>query len=163
MTVEPDGTWPDVSDLMVASSSDGAWAARAFASGAQTGAAYMRPEIASSGRSTFLAWMDAHGTRIGAADNRTGTWVRKVFNTTGYNPRLAASAGRPFVAWQVPSSGTAPTRVFFAEQDAARVWTGTYASPVVATPQLLAAVAAVDGKATVVMMSPTRLYARTQQ
>jgi hypothetical protein len=88
-----------------------------------------------------------------------GRLVRNFVVAARGGSRLAASDGTAFLAWETWET---PTRVFLAEEAPDGTWTGTVVSPVTTRHQRLAAVAATGGKATVLMMTATRLYARTQ-
>jgi hypothetical protein len=68
--------------------------------------------------------------------------------------RVAVSLGNVFVIWT-----TTPPRTFFAER-VAGAWSGTYLSD---PPRGGIAVTGRGGKATVLIASPLRLYARTEQ
>jgi hypothetical protein len=145
-----DGPGALLSDIRVATSADGAWSSRAFAT---TGSLNTQPDVFTGGRSTFVAWI--RDGRAVAADNTSGVFRSHTFNTAAsFRPRIAASLGRAFVIWTTPG-----TRTFFAER-VAGTWSGTYLSD---PPRPGFVVTAPGGKATVLMLSSLRLFARTEQ
>jgi len=92
--------------------------------------------------------------------NRTGRFVER--NNVGGGaeaPRVAASGGKAFVAWTTWNN---PSRVYLSEETPDGVWTLDRVSPESASHHRLAALAATGGKATVLIMTPTHLYARSQ-
>jgi hypothetical protein len=146
--------WFGASALRVGVSTGGSWSQRFQI---DRNDRFKGPQAASSRQITWLAW--TRDRQVQATQNRTGSFAEHTFGVEGSYPKLAASDGHGFLAWDAYDS---PPRVAFAEQAPDGTWTEAPASQVSANPQRLAAIAATDGKATVLMMSPTRLYARTQ-
>jgi hypothetical protein len=145
-----DGARGEVSDIRVATSADGTWSSRAFAT---AGNLNSQPDLFTAGSSTFAAWI--RDGRAVAADNTGGVFTSHTFLTpASFRPRVAASLGRVFVIWTTPAP-----RTFFAER-VAGAWSGTFLSDP-DRPGL--AVTARAGKATVLMLSALRLFARTEQ
>jgi hypothetical protein len=145
-----DGPRGEVSDIRVATSADGTWSSRAFATaGDQNG----QPDLFTAGTRTYAAWI--RDGRAVAADNTSGVFRSHTFLTpASFRPRIAASLGRVFVVWTTPTP-----RTFFAER-VAGTWSGVYLSD---RDRPGFAVTARAGKATVLMVSALRLFARTEQ
>jgi hypothetical protein len=147
--------YEDIGAIQVGVTANGVWMPRFRF---ERNDAFEQPQAASSGRVTWLAWI--RGSQVQVTSNRSGSFAEHTFETGGWlSLRLAASGGRAFLAWDAAASGP---QVAFAEQAPDGTWTEARASQVSANPQRLVAITAVDEKATVLMMSPTRLYARTQ-
>jgi hypothetical protein len=145
-----DGARGEVSDIRVATSADGTWSSRAFAT---AGNLNTQPDVFTAGTVTYVAWI--RDGRAVEGDNTSGAFTSHTFLTpASFRPRVAASLGRVFVIWT-----TEPPRAFFAER-VAGVWSGTFLSDP-DRPGL--AVTGRAGKATVLMLSGLRLFARTEQ
>ena len=139
-----------VSDVWIASSLNGAWTSRPLATG---GNRNTEPDLFTAGAATFIAWI--RDGRAVEADNTSGVFRSHTFVTgASFRPRVAVSLGRVFVIWTTPQ-----TRTFFAER-VAGAWSGAYLSD---PPRPGLAVTARGGKATVLMLSGLRLFARTEQ
>jgi hypothetical protein len=140
----------EVSDVWIASSLDGAWTSRPLATG---GNLNTQPDLFTAGAATFIAWI--RDGRAVEADNTSGVFRSHTFVTgASFRPRVAVSLGRVFVIWTTPQN-----RTFFAER-VAGAWSGAYLSD---PPRPGFAVTARGGKATVLMLSGLRLFARTEQ
>jgi hypothetical protein len=144
-------------ELWVASTdSTGRWRSRPFElAPLQSGLAHLLPSIAAHGSETYLAWQA--NERIVVATNDGGTWRSKVFMTPGAAPSVSTSQGKVFVGF---TSLNSPGRAFLAQRNA--TWTGAFVSPRTPYDQLMAGTFAARGKVTALMLSPTRLYARSQ-
>jgi hypothetical protein len=149
--------------ILIGSNLGRRWSVRVF-DAAGPGEINYDPDVYTQGRSTYLAYA-RNGTRIVAADNRSGAFRSRVFGRPPVNadladPEVAASGGRVFVAWWALFEG-GPDGAFLAEQ----VGTGPTTQTRLAVgstgigPQLTAS----GGKATVVLLVPNRVYARTQR
>jgi hypothetical protein len=147
----------EFSALTVQVSADGDWIRRFDVGGYPSSGIYEGPQVATDGRVTWLAW--THDGQIQITRNRTGRFVQRDFMVNGFDLRLVASDGRAFAAW---TSFHSPARVFLAEEAPDGAWTGTWVSPMTTRHQRLAALAATGGKANVLIMTPTHLYARSQ-
>jgi hypothetical protein len=147
------------SSVFVAVSADGAWQRRFHLGDPEGLTSYARAQVATSGGLTWLAW---DSDRIRVSSNRSGRFAEHPLGLNGLSPGLAASAGRAVVAWTGWLNHHVPWRVLVAEEESDGSWTETWVSPNAGTSQRLAAVAATGGRATVLMMSPTRLYARSR-
>lgn len=144
-----DGPGGEVSDIRVATSANGTWSSRAFAT---AGSQNTQPDVFTAGVVTYVTWI--RDGRTVAADNASGVFRSHTFVTgASFRPRIAASLGRVFVIWTTPGN-----RTFFAER-VAGTWSGTYLSD---PPRPGFAVTARAGKATVLMISALRLFARTE-
>ncbi|HEV8560666.1 MAG TPA: hypothetical protein VGR06_30430 [Actinophytocola sp.] len=144
-----DGARGEVSDLRIATSVNGAWSSRAFAT---LGNLNTQPDLFTTGTTTFIAWI--RDGRAVEADNGSGVFKSHTFATAAsFRPRVASSFGKVFVIWTTPGGRT------FAAERSGSVWTGTYLSDPGRTGL---AVTARRGKATVLMLSRLRLFARTQ-
>jgi hypothetical protein len=140
-----------VSDVWIASSLDGAWTSRPLATG---GNLNTQPDLFTAGAVTFIAF--TRDGRAVEADNASGVFRSHTFVTgASFRPRVAVSLGKVFVIWTTPD----PARTFFAER-VAGAWSGAYLSD---PPRPGFVVTARGGKATVLMLSGLRLFARTQQ
>jgi hypothetical protein len=139
-----------VSDVWIASSLNGSWTSRPLATG---GNLNTQPDLSTAGAATFVAWIrDGHAVE---ADNTSGEFRSHTFVTlASFRPRVAASLGRVFVIWTTPGN-----RTFFAER-VGGTWSGAYLSD---PPRPGFAVTARGGKATALMLSSLRLFARTEQ
>ena len=145
-----DGLRGEVADIKVATSADGAWSSRDFAT---AGNLNTQPDVFTAGVSTYVTWI--RDGRAVEADNTGGAFASHTFLTpASFRPRVAASSGKVFVAWT-----TEAPRVLFAER-AAGTWSGVFLSD---PPRPGMAVTAPGGKATVLMLSSLRLFARSQQ
>jgi hypothetical protein len=145
-----DGPGGEVSDVRVATSADGTWSSRAFAT---AGSRNTQPDVFTAGVVTYVTWI--RDGRTVAADNASGTFRSHTFVTgASFRPRVAASLGRTFVIWTTPG-----TRTFFAER-VAGAWSGAYLSD---PPRPGFAVTGRGGKATALMSSALRLFARTER
>jgi hypothetical protein len=145
-----DGPRGETSDIRVATSADGAWTSRAFAT---AGSLNTQPDLFTAGTRTYATWI--RDGRAVEADNTSGVFRSHTFATpASFRPRVAVSLGRVFVIWT-----TEPPRAFFAER-VAGAWSGTFLSDP-DRPGL--AVTGRAGKATVLMLSGLRLFARTEQ
>jgi hypothetical protein len=145
-----DGEAGQVSDVWIASSVNGAWTSRPLATG---GNLNTQPDLFTAGAATFIAW--TRDGRAVEADNTSGEFRSHTFVTlASFRPRVAVSLGKVFLIWTTPG-----TRTFFAER-VAGAWSGAYLSD---APRPGFAVTARGGKATVVMQSSLRLFARTEQ
>jgi hypothetical protein len=139
-----------LSDIWVASSLDGAWTSRPLAT---AGNLNHQPDLFTAGAATFIAW--TRDGRAVEADNTSGAFRSHTFVTgASFRPRVAVSLGRAFVIWTTPQN-----RTFFAER-VAGTWSGAYLSD---PPRPGFVVTARGGKATVLMLSGLRLFARTEQ
>jgi hypothetical protein len=154
---------PETGSLRVATSADGAWTSRAFATGSGFGPHNQQPQVATDSRWTYITWeLDQH---IIEADNRSGSFQRHRFNTPGGSPSVASSGGRTFVTWTTLGRTGVPSHVFVAERSGA-TWTGLNLPR--ATPDFESAqdVTAHRGKATVLIMASVNggslLLARAQ-
>lgn len=145
-----DGARGETSDIRIGTSADGAWSSRPFAT---LGSLNTQPDVFTAGVSTYVTWLrDGHAVE---ADNTGGAFASHTFATAaGFRPRVAASGGTAFVAWSTPGE-----RTFFAER-VGGTWSGAYLSD---PPRPAFAVTASGGKATVLMLSSLRLFARTEQ
>jgi hypothetical protein len=144
-----DGPGAELSDIRVATSADGSWSSRAFAT---AGSLNTQPDVFTAGVVTYVAW--TRDGRAVAADNTGGAFASHTFLTpASFRPRIAASLGTVFVIWTTPTP-----RTFFAER-VAGTWSGTYLSD---PPRPGFAVTARGGKATALMLSALRLFARTE-
>jgi hypothetical protein len=144
-----DAFTPQPVDVWVATSADGAWASRPLATG---GDQNLQPELFTAGVATFITW--TRDGRVVEADNTSGVFRAHTFGTPGGRSRVAVSLGRVFVTW-----GTMTRRTFFAERIAG-AWSGAYLSDSPREPWVVTAYA---GKATVLMASTLRFFARTEQ
>jgi hypothetical protein len=112
---------PETGSVRVATSADGAWTSRAFATGGDFGPYNQTPRVATDGRWTYITWeFDRH---VIEADNHSGSFHRHRFFTPGSEPSVAVSGGRTFVAWATLGSTGHPAHVFVAER-AGGTWTG---------------------------------------
>jgi hypothetical protein len=103
-------------------------------------------------------------SRLLTADDRGGWGPVHTFRTGGYDPRIAASGGRVVAGWTTGTRyGQWPSRVFVAERPSpGAIWTGVHISAASPDPQRLLALTSVGGRATALMASGIRVYARTQ-
>ncbi len=144
-----DGPRGEAADIRIATSADGAWSSRAFAT---AGNLNTQPDVFTSGWTTLVAWL--RDGRAVAADNASGVFTSHTFLTPAdFHPRVAASLGHVFVSWTTPDA-----RTFLAER-VGGAWTGIYLSD---PPRAGLAMTARSGKTTVLMLSSLRLFARTQ-
>jgi hypothetical protein len=140
----------EVSDVWIASSTNGAWTSRPLATG---GNLNTQPDLFTTATAVFIAF--TRDGRAVEADNTSGAFRSHTFVTlAGFRPRVAVSLGRVFVIWTTPQN-----RTFLAER-VAGAWTGAYLSD---PPRAGFVVTARGGKATVLMLSTLRLFARTEQ
>jgi hypothetical protein len=154
---------PSYADVRVATSADGSWQSRAFATAGQHN---QYPDLATDATHTYLTW-----TRDGLiveADNTSGTFRSHTFNTHGSTSRVAVSSGRVFVAWSPPRGASTFVHVFVAERRAGS-WSGLNLPRSTPGHELAAGVTAYGGKATVRFHGGDPgswevpiLYARTQ-
>jgi hypothetical protein len=126
--------------------SGGGWRFERTIAGAGAGAT-----VATSERVTAVT-----GSAARYSDDRSAWRPEDALPNRGGPVDLALSGGNAFLAW------TRRDRVQFAGRAGDGTWTVLTVSAPAATPQRMAAVTATGGKATVLMLSPSRLYARTQ-
>jgi hypothetical protein len=129
------------------------------------------PDLALDGATTHVIWqrevVDSRGeaqSRLLTADDRGGWGPVHTFRTGGFDPRIAASGGRVVAGWTTGTRyGQSPSRVFVAERPSpGGIWTGVHISAASPDPQRLLALTSVAGRATALMASGTRVYARTR-
>jgi hypothetical protein len=148
-------------ELRLATSTTGDWQSRVFVARV---AGVGNPQVTSSGRTTFLLW--TIGRTAFSADNRRGSFYNHRFLTPAYsNLSLAASGGKAFALWN--SAPLAPASwgswsVFFAEQTSSGTWSGRNATVYPSTVQIPLALSTTGGKATLIVGTGIRLFARTQ-
>jgi hypothetical protein len=139
---------PETGSIRVATSADGAWTSRAFATGSDFGPYNQTPAVTTDSHWTYVTWeLDAH---IFESDNRSGSFHGHRFATLGSVPAIAVSGGRTFVAW-TPPSGRAPTHVFVAER-LGSTWTGLNLARATPGYERAAEVTGHVGKATVLIL-----------
>jgi hypothetical protein len=130
---------PDTRSLRVATSTDGAWASRAFALTSSR-----RHDLFTGPTHTYLAW--EHDSRVTVADNTSGSFRRHTFATPGGYPSVAASGGKLFVTWSVLVNGRDHARVVERNRGS---WTGVTLGRSTDAHEFAWEVTAFDGKATV--------------
>jgi hypothetical protein len=135
----PAPTPPDTRSLRIATSTDGAWASRAFALTSSR-----RHDLFTGPTHTYLAW--EHDSRVTVADNTSGSFRRHTFATPGGYPSVAASGGRLFVTWSVLVDGR--DHAYVAERNRGS-WTGVTLGRSTDEHEFAWEVTAFDGKATV--------------
>ena len=138
--------------LATASGNAGTWVGRQFATiGLNTG-----PSIDTTSGPvghTYIAW-----TRNGQpfeSDDRSGSFRHRAFDAdAGFATAIDSSGGQVHVVWQV-AAGTV-----IAERSPGGTW--TKATVAGSHSRMVPIVVSLSGRATVVMASAERLYARTQ-
>jgi hypothetical protein len=154
--------FPVSSHIRIATSLDGHWTSRAFAT---AGEFNQTPDLATDATHTYVVWLRGND-RIVEADNTSGVFRSHTFNTRGGGPSVAVSLGRVFVVWSTPYSSTTLAHVFVAERRAGS-WTGLNLPRSTPSHEFAAGVTARGGKATVRFLGRGPggreiLYARTQ-
>jgi hypothetical protein len=153
--------FPVSTSVRVATSTDGRWTSRAFAT---AGEIDQVPQVTTDGRWTYVAWeRDRH---VVEADNTSGSFRSHRFVTAGSSPSVAVSRGRTFVTW-ITRDRSGTTHPFVAERVGA-TWTGLHLPRT--TPggyELGIEVTAHLGSATVLILNNNdsdivKLYARSQ-
>jgi hypothetical protein len=156
---------PPSGSIRVATSADGAWTSRSFATGSDFGPYNQSPEVATDDHWTYITWeLDQH---IIEADNRSGSFHRHRFNTPGSFPSVAPSSGKVFVAWTTLARSGVVTHVFVAERSGA-TWSGLNLPTTTSSYERAEQVTARRGKATVLVFnsngsSSDKVYARSQR
>jgi hypothetical protein len=138
--------------LAMAPGNSGAWTDRQLA---VIGLNY-GPSIATTagpGGHTYLAWI--RNQQPFESDDRSGGLRARPFVGSSFTTDVDASGGQVHVAWPESGAGTV-----LAERSAAGTWTTATVSTV--DSRLNPLVLSRSGRATVLMASPTRIYARTQ-
>jgi hypothetical protein len=137
--------------LATASGDSGAWAGRQLA---VIGLNY-GPSIDTSGPGghTYVAWV--HDQRPVESDDRSGGFQARPFVGGSHTTDVDVSGGQVHVAW--PESGVGTV---LAERSPRGTWSKTTVSTV--ESRLNPVVVSRAGRATVLMASSTRIYARTQ-
>jgi hypothetical protein len=105
------------------------------------------------GGHTYLAWI--RDQRPQASDDRSGGFRARPFGGSSFTTDVDASGGEVHVAWPASGVGTV-----LAERGAGGTWTRATVSTV--ESRLNPLVVSRSGRATVLMASSTRIYARTQ-
>jgi hypothetical protein len=154
--------FPVSSHIRIATSLDGHWTSRAFAT---AGGFNQTPALATDATHTYVTWLRGND-RIVEADNTSGVFRSHTFNTPGGGPSVAVSLGRVFVVWSTPYSSTTLAHVFVAERRGGS-WTGLHLPRSTPSHEFAAGVTARGGKATVRFLGRGPdgreiLYARTQ-
>ena len=133
----------------MATSANGAWTSRAFATGTDFGPYNQSPAVATDSRWTYVTWeLDAH---VFESDNRSGSFHAHRFATLGGVPAVAVSSGRTFVAWTAVAGAGVPTHVFVAERSGG-TWTGLNLARATPGYESAAEVTGHGGKATVLIL-----------
>lgn len=141
---------PETGSIRVATSADGSWTSRAFATGSDFGPYNQTPAVATDGRWTYITWeLDGH---IFESDNRSGSFRSHRFFTPGSLPAITASSGRTFVAWTTGARTGGPSHVFVAERTGG-TWTGLNLARTTSGWEAPAEVTALSGKATVLILA----------
>jgi hypothetical protein len=136
---------------------DGRWRSRRFElAPVRDGVLHVLPSVFVSGPVTYIAWQ--RNATIVVADNGSGTFRSRAFKTPGVLPTVAAGGGKVFVGWTTVKS---PSRAFITQR-AGSTWSGNFVSPATRHNQLSTGTFSFGGDATALMLSPSRLYARTQ-
>jgi hypothetical protein len=151
-------------ELRVATSTTvGSWRSRRFERARPAGL-ISGADLATSGTTTFLTWTE--GQRTVVADNGSGAFNRRVFSTPGFNPKVRASHGRVFVAWETPdrpSDGLGSrSQVLLAERNGT-TWTSAVVSPDRDASDELVGLSAARGRAAVLYSSGDNVRVRIQQ
>ncbi|RIJ71395.1 hypothetical protein D1871_14115 [Nakamurella silvestris] len=130
------------SDLRVARSTGGSWAASTFAS---TGKFNSNADVAIAAGKTYVVW--TRDGKIVLRDNSGGAYRSKQFGTPSWNaPSVAVSAGKVYVSWTLDS----PEQVYLA-----RKVSGTWQGKVVnAGPAAAISAVAAGGSGQVVYKTP---------
>jgi hypothetical protein len=154
--------FPVSSHIRIATSLDGRWTSRVFAS---LGDLNQTPDLVTDAKHTYVVWLRGND-RIVEADNTSGVFRSHTFATPGGVPSVAVSLGRVFVVWSTLYSFTTTASVFVAERRGGS-WTGLRLSRSTPSHEFAAGVTARDGKATVRFLGSGPngreiLYARTQ-
>jgi hypothetical protein len=140
-----------------AADSNGKWRSRQFElAPVAGGGVHILPSVFVTGPTTYIAWQ--HDATIMVADNRGGSFKAKSFLTPGVLPTVSASGGKVFVGW---TSIRSPERAFITQR-VGSTWSGNYVSPATSHHQSMAGTFSFSGDATALMLSPSRLYARSQ-
>jgi hypothetical protein len=156
---------PETGSVRVATSADGQWASRAFATGGDFGPYHQSPQVATDGRWTYITWeFDRH---IFESDNRSGRFRSHRFAAPGAIPEVAVSSGKTFVVWTTAARTGVPSHVFVAER-AGSTWTGLNLPRATPGYERAAEVTANRGKATVLILGTNAsgrdlVLARSQQ
>jgi hypothetical protein len=138
--------------LATASGNSGVWTGRQFAA---VGLNY-GPSIATTsgtGGHTYVSWI--RGQQPFESDDRSGGFQHRAFVGSGFTTDVDASGGQVHVVWPQSGGGTV-----LAERSTGGAWTKATVSTV--ESRLNPIVVSRSGRATVLMASATRLYARTQ-
>jgi hypothetical protein len=154
----------ETTSIRVATSADGAWTSRAFATGSDLGPVNQSPAVTTDSHWTYVTW--ERGGHVLESDNRSGSFHSHTFATPGSIPVIAVSSGRTFVAW-TPASAGAPTHVFVAERSGSS-WTGLNLPRATPGYERAAEVTGHLGKATVLILGTNAagrdvVLARTQR
>jgi hypothetical protein len=138
--------------LATASGNSGVWTWRQFAA---VGLNY-GPSIATTsgtGGHTYVSWI--RGQQPFESDDRSGGFQHRAFVGSSFTTDVDASGGQVHVVWPQSGGGTV-----LAERSTGGAWTKATVSTV--ESRLNPIVVSRSGRATVLMASAARLYARTQ-
>ena len=136
---------PGPADLRIATNPDTGWTSRVFS---DAGTVNRTADVKRIGGFTFVAWVrDGY---IVESENTGGTWSSAVFTHPGDRPRVGATFGSVFVAWDAANG------VFYARGNVgSQSFSGRYVS---APGTRLDTMVAVNGKGTLLIRSGLRLY-----